>query len=74
MATVMVTAVIVLLALWFPLLTLAKATSFVILVVFTLINLASLRLKLMTVLPRAGLWRPALGAVLSVCLIAMSAL
>jgi APA family basic amino acid/polyamine antiporter len=44
-ATVLVTGVILVLALWFPLVQLAKFTSFVILVVFALINLSLLRIK-----------------------------
>ena len=63
---------IVLLAAWFPLLTLAKATSFVILLVFTLINLALIRLKLRGRIKRRGLWKPVIGALLSVGLIGMS--
>lgn len=44
-ATFLVTAVILVLALWFPLVQLAKFTSFVILVVFAIINLALIRIK-----------------------------
>jgi len=45
LATALVTGVILLLALWFPLVALAKFTSFVILVVFALINFSLLRIK-----------------------------
>jgi amino acid transporter len=44
-STMLVTLVVLILALWLPLVTLAKATSFVILVVFALINLALVRIK-----------------------------
>jgi amino acid transporter len=68
-ATVLTVIIIVLLALWFPLLTLAKATSFVILVIFTLINLSLIRLKIAGAIRRRGLWIPVTGALLSVSLI-----
>ena len=73
-ATIATVAVIVMLALWFPLLTLAKATSFVILIIFTLINLSLIRLKLSGAIRRRGLWIPVLGSGLSVALIVASAL
>jgi len=44
-ATILVTLLILALALWLPLETLARTTSFVILAVFALINLALLRIK-----------------------------
>jgi len=44
-ATVLVMALILVFALWLPLVTLARATSFVTLVVFSLINLALWRIK-----------------------------
>jgi APA family basic amino acid/polyamine antiporter len=44
-ATGLVTAGVLVLALWLPLITLAKATSFITLVAFSLINLALLRIK-----------------------------
>lgn len=74
LATALTVLVIVLLAAWFPLLTLAKATSFVILLVFTLINASLIRLKLSGALPRQGLWKPMVGALLSVALMGMSLL
>jgi len=73
-STVLTVVVIVLLALWFPLLTLAKATSFVILVIFTLINLSLIRLKLNGSIRRQGLWVPLTGALLSSILIVLSAI
>jgi len=45
LATFLVAGVILVLALWFPLVALAKFTSFVILVVFALINLSLIRIK-----------------------------
>lgn len=45
LATALVTLVTLVLALWLPLVTLAKATSFITLVAFSLINLALLRIK-----------------------------
>lgn len=44
-ATVLVVALILSLALWFPLLQLAKYTSYLILVIFLLVNLALLRIR-----------------------------
>jgi len=44
-ATVLIASCIVLAALFFPLTTLAKATSFIILIIFTLINIALFRIK-----------------------------
>jgi amino acid transporter len=44
-STALVTLVVLILSLWLPLVTLAKATSFVVLVVFALINLALVRIK-----------------------------
>lgn len=44
-ATAIVTATVTGLALWFPLVTLANATSFIVLIVFSLVNLALLRIK-----------------------------
>jgi amino acid transporter len=71
-ATVLTVVIIILLALWFPLLILAKATSFAILIIFTLINLSLVRLKLNGTVSRNGIWMPVTGAVLSVALIVMS--
>jgi len=45
LSTLLVTGIILVLALWFPLVALAKFTSFVILVVFAFINLALIRIK-----------------------------
>jgi amino acid transporter len=45
LATALVTLAVLVLGLWLPLVTLAKATSFITLVAFSLINLALLRIK-----------------------------
>ena len=45
-ATVLVSMVILILVLWLPLLSLAKTTSFITLIVFSLINLALLKIKI----------------------------
>jgi basic amino acid/polyamine antiporter, APA family len=73
-ATAIVTVAVLLLALWVPLVSLAKATSYVILLVFVLVNAALLRLKLRRVAAPAGIWQcplwaPASGAALSVLLL-----
>lgn len=65
LATALATAIVLVLALWLPLVTLAKATSFIILVVFALINLSLWRIKRKTTRP-AGMriypaWVPAAG-------------
>jgi APA family basic amino acid/polyamine antiporter len=78
-ATAGVTAAVLVAALGFPLLTLAHATSFLILVVFTFVNLALLRLKLGAIAPPPGAiaipaWMPALGAALSLLLLAAQSL
>ena len=45
LATLLVTLCVLVLALWLPLITLAKATSFITLIAFSLINVALLRVK-----------------------------
>jgi amino acid transporter len=72
-ATVLTTGIVLALALWLPLITLAKATSFVVLVVFSLVNLSLLRIKRrdphptgIRVLPA---WIPAGGVVASLGLL-----
>jgi len=73
LATFLVTALALLLALTFPLVHLAQATSFVTLIIFTTVNLALLRLKRRE--PRvAGIvsyprWVPGTGAILCVGLL-----
>ena len=69
-ATVLITALVLVLALWFPLLTLAKATSLISLMVFALVNLSLWQVKRhdrqppgVTVFPR---WVSLAGFVVSV--------
>ena len=78
LATGVVAGTVLVLALALPLIELARATSFVILLVFVLVNLALLRLKLRGVAPPAGAWRcpawvPAAGAAVSLGLLAAQA-
>jgi len=68
-ATIVVTAVVVALALWFPLVHLASGTSFLVLSVFALVNLALVALKrrrpdVAGVLP-CPIWIPITGAAAS---------
>jgi APA family basic amino acid/polyamine antiporter len=53
-STGIMTAVVLILALWFPLVTLAQATSSIILIIFTLVNLALIVIKLRTPEPPEG--------------------
>ncbi|MEN8178971.1 MAG: amino acid permease, partial [Pseudomonadota bacterium] len=55
LATALVTALIIPLALWFPLAKLAESTSIITLIIFTLVNLALWRLKGQAPAP-AGVW------------------
>jgi amino acid transporter len=69
LATLVVVVIIIGLALWFPLVHLAGATSFIVLTVFALINLALIALKrrqprVAGVLP-CPMWVPAAGAATS---------
>ena len=67
LATACVTAVVTVLALWFPLLHLAGATSFLVLLVFGVVNVALVALKLreprVTGVVPCPLWIPVAGAV-----------
>jgi amino acid transporter len=68
-ATVVVAVIIILLATWFPLVHLASATSFLVLAVFGLVNLALVALKrrqpaVVGVMP-CPVWVPVAGAVTS---------
>jgi APA family basic amino acid/polyamine antiporter len=68
-STVLVSVVVLVLALWFPIESLAKATSYFLLLVFCLVNLSLWRLKRMTEQP-AGFfcvprWVPAAGLIAS---------
>lgn len=68
-ATAVAVTAVLALALWFPLTQLAEATSVITLAVFTLVNLALLRLKLTQPAPhgifQAPLWIPATGFAVS---------
>jgi amino acid transporter len=54
-ATGVMTAIVLILALWFPLVTLAQATSSIILIIFTLVNLSLIVIKLRAPEPPAGM-------------------
>jgi APA family basic amino acid/polyamine antiporter len=64
-ATLLVTAAILAFALWLPLLTLARITSFITLLIFSLVNLALVRVKLRDPHPKGvivyPIWIPAAG-------------
>ncbi|NNG12859.1 MAG: amino acid permease [Halobacteria archaeon] len=64
-ATVVVSALVLVMALWLPIETLAKATSYLLLIVFALVNLALWRLKQAATHPpgiiRVPLWVPVMG-------------
>ena len=76
-ATAVVSAVILILALWVPLVGLAGATSALILIIFAVVSVALIRLKLADPRPRGiktiPLWVPATGALASVLLLAAQA-
>jgi amino acid transporter len=74
-ATIFVTGIVVTLALWFPLVHLAGATSFLVLAVFGLVNLALVALKrrqskIVGVIP-CPTWVPVAGAISSFGLLAV---
>lgn len=77
-ATVLVTMTVLLLALWLPLVTLAKVTSFITLMVFALINLALLRIKKQQPKPANvrvyPVWLPLAGAVVSLFMLGFQVL
>ena len=68
-ATVLVSVVVLILALWFPIESLAKATSYFLLLVFCLVNLSLWRLKRTTTQPAdiycVPRWVPATGFIAS---------
>lgn len=74
LATLLVTAITLALALWFPLVRLAESTSYVVLTVFLLVNLALLRLRGRAPLPPGvrgyPAWVPILGAAGALALLA----
>jgi amino acid transporter len=72
-ATALVTLAVLILALWLPLVALAKATSFFILIVFALVHIALWRIKRSQPLPQGvrpvPMWMPVLGVILTLGLI-----
>ncbi len=64
-STVVVTILIIAMAIWFPIVTLAKSTSFLLFTVFSLVNLALLKIKLTEPHPDniicIPVWVPAFG-------------
>ncbi|MEM9385223.1 MAG: APC family permease [Pseudomonadota bacterium] len=74
LATGLTVFLVVTLAAWFPLLVLAKATSLIVLLVFAVVNVALIRMLREGAMPRRRMLVPALGAILSVGLIAISLL
>jgi len=73
-ATMLVTIAILAFALWLPLLTLAKITSFITLLIFSLVNLALIRVKLRDPRPDGimlyPMWIPAAGLVANMVFVA----
>ena len=76
-ATVAVASLVLVMALWFPLEGLAKSTSFLLLTVFSLVNLSLWRLKRNTTQPPGILcvprWIPACGCVVSLAFVVIQA-
>jgi APA family basic amino acid/polyamine antiporter len=76
LATVLVSVGIVVFALWFPLTLLAGATSFLLLIVFTLVNLALVRIKRReesgSTVVTYPVWLPVVGFVFSLLLLLAS--
>jgi len=70
-ATVLVSALIIIFALFLPIATLAKLTSFIILIIFTLVHLALFSIKRKTIIPESIKTKnyPVLGAVLCLFLL-----
>jgi len=72
-ATGLVIAVVLVLALWIPLVWLANGVSFIVLIIFTLVNLALLRVKRRDPappgVPRIPAWVPVLGCVASIAVV-----
>ena len=66
-ATLIITVGILTFALWLPIVTLAKATSFITLTIFSLINLALIKVKMRTPKPEGvmvyPLWIPCAGLI-----------
>jgi amino acid transporter len=77
LATVLVSGLIALLALWFPLAPLARTTSILTLSIFAIVNLALVRVKQREPRPEGirilPAWVPALGFAVSVLFLAIEA-
>jgi amino acid transporter len=77
-ATVAVSALLLLMALWLPIETLAKATSYFLLIVFTLVNLSLWRLKRQHVQPPGVIcvhfWVPVFGCLASAAFVGVQGL
>jgi len=76
-ATILVTSITLILALGFPLVTLAKTTSFVILIIFALVNSSLIFLKIREPrndLPSYPLWFPVMGCFLCIGLLCLQTL
>ncbi len=74
-ATSLVTAVAIAFALWLPIVVLANITSTLILLVFTLVNIALIRVKLKDPHPEniktVGLWIPICGTIVNIIFLAL---
>ncbi len=72
-ATLLVAVIVVVLALFLPILTLAKSTSFLVFTIFILVNLSLIKVKLRDPKPAKGMvypvWVPAVGLVLNVAIL-----
>jgi amino acid transporter len=72
-ATWLIIFIIMSLALWFPLESLARATSYLVLIVFALVNAALLSIKrtqpLVESVPQIPIWVPVVGFISSSCLV-----
>ena len=77
LATLIVSLLVLLMALWLPIGTLAKSTSYFLLLVFALVNLSLWRLKRRSVAPQGiiaiPLWIPVAGCVSSTLFVAVQA-
>ena len=78
LATLVVSLAVLLMALWLPIGTLAKSTSYFLLLVFALVNLSLWRMKRSSAAPagiiHVPLWVPAAGCVTSTVFVAVQAL
>ena len=77
LATAIVSLLVLMMALWLPLATLAQITSFITLVIFSAINLALIKLKFrepsLSGISHYPLWVPVIGCLLSVALLGFQA-